>query len=400
MFVQLQKNQSLHAGIKCTPFKAVCGFDPKTKLESNIVPSELKLLILDASSTNRCVLNEADEDSQVDESEPADPVGPLENDFGKDNSFDNKIMDSVQNQPGPSNQLISENSNMRPKVQKRCKRKLLETTSGSSSDENETIPRTYLTRKRKFALETVDSEPDAKSNSESDAKSDFESDQFDDCVSGNETVSKNVDKEEANVDLSLANEESQNINKIILCCVCNLECNGFHMCIICDQFAHAICGETQGEEGCGGGVICRRCELKNTIQTNTLKQANRMLKRSNQKFCEVSTGDNVMIPIPEEDRAKCEFPNLVAIVLDKIDDYYVVGCRAGWIRHNFLRNGFEKCSSNFLTPEDIPTTYVSLREAATSVSVDGKGQGTFKCNCKKKFGRQVQVQKSQLFVQL
>lgn len=108
-----------------------------------------------------------------------------------------------------------------------------------------------------------------------------------------------------------------------------------------------------------------------------------MLKRSLQKFPKVSDNENVIIRIPSEDRSKCDFQNLIGVILGIEDDLFVVGCRAGWIKEKFGRNGFEKFPTNFLTPEDVPKKWVELRSAATLAFINGKAQGMFKCNCKK-----------------
>ena len=368
-FVQLQKNQSLHAGIKCTPFKAVCGSDPQIKLESNIIPVDLKPLLFVASSTIRSLSNDSGEESEEFESAE---------DLGSDNNAPETVVNISRNRVELPNQHFLEDSNVQPKARPRRKRKFLETSSESGSEEDEIIPKTYLTRRKKLAMENIGDRELAEG---SDNFSDYG--QLNDHLFDKEEPENHSEEREAFVNLSSTEDGSHIVAQTILCCVCNLECSGYHMCAICDQFAHATCGETQGDEGCGSMVICRRCELRNEIKENTFKQAKKMLKRSNQKFCDVSTHDNVVIPIPAVDRAKCDFPNLVGIILEKHDDQYIIGCRVGWIKETFARNGFEKCSSNFLTPEDIPKTVITLRSAATLASVDGKGQGMFKCNCKK-----------------
>ena len=50
-FVQMQKNQAFHAGIKCTSFKATYGCNPDIKLEANVVPKHLEPLLHVASLT-------------------------------------------------------------------------------------------------------------------------------------------------------------------------------------------------------------------------------------------------------------------------------------------------------------------------------------------------------------
>jgi hypothetical protein len=177
---------------------------------------------------------------------------------------------------------------------------------------------------------------------------------------------------------------------IRLCCVCLSECGGAHSCLQCKQFVHVICGTTQGEEGFGSKLKCNNClkkdqfdKIRSDVTKNTERQAKRMLQRSSRKFPSVQIDDNVIVPIPSVDRSKCEFQNLIGIILGKDDDLYTIGCRAGWIKEKFGRNGFEKCPSKFLTKEDIPRVCVTLRSASTMISIDGKAQGMFKCNCKK-----------------
>lgn len=169
--------------------------------------------------------------------------------------------------------------------------------------------------------------------------------------SADQTSANEISAEE-----SESNDQENQINNdsdkdfFALCCVCDLECGGAHKCSLCKKAVHVICGNIQDEEeGFGASVICNRCEkvnqfekIRNDVVKNTSQQAKKMLKRSDKKFPEVNTHDNVVVPIPSVDRTKCEFQNLVAIILGKEDDFYVVGCRAGWIKEKFGRNGFQK----------------------------------------------------------
>ena len=426
-FVQLQKNQSLHAGTKLNPFKSVYGSESKIKLETNIVPEILRQLILVASSTTRNSPNAAIEENQHLEDEDEDCQSmdddfedrqPIDDEFEDRQSIDDKIRESQEldfesaesvsfcgshtgrdelendaiqkiSSPKSSNRLRPKISSKQPR--KRLRRKL--TIVETSSDEDEIVSKVYLTRKRrKVEVEAKQNEVYDSEDKEDDACSNFGSEQNDedgmeyDRVLEREDMYADLEKDSVYGGLGL--EEDANIQenepvKEIFCCVCNLECSGFHKCIICNQFAHTTCGKTQGEEGCGSSVICHRCEIRNEIRKNTSQQAQKMLKRSNEKLAKVSVDDNVLVPIPAVERAKCEFSNLICIVLAKEDDFYVVGCRAGWLKEKFVRNAFQKCSSNFLTPNDVPKKWVALRSAATLASVDGKAQGMIKCNCKK-----------------
>ena len=52
-------------------------------------------------------------------------------------------------------------------------------------------------------------------------------------------------------------------------------------------------------------------------------QADRMLKRSRSKMCEISVGDNVRVGIPDVDRSRIEQRNLICVVL-KVRKYGIL----------------------------------------------------------------------------
>ena len=175
------------------------------------------------------------------------------------------------------------------------------------------------------------------------------------------------------------------------CCVCKLLAGGAHTCIECGGTVHAICGKGDDEEGYGSKLTCNLCikneefqQLKESIRQNTQKQAAKMIEQTQKKCPPVNVGDNVMIPIPLPDRPKCEFKNIVAVILDIEDGTsYVFGCRAGWIKERLQRGDFVKCKEKFLTRNDIPSQWIHMRTAIGKISITGRTQGHFHCNCKK-----------------
>ena len=54
------------------------------------------------------------------------------------------------------------------------------------------------------------------------------------------------------------------------------------------------------------------------MQKNQEKQAERMLKNSVKRFPPAAIGDTVMVPIPDVDRGRAEFPNVKAVVIEVV----------------------------------------------------------------------------------
>lgn len=140
----------------------------------------------------------------------------------------------------------------------------------------------------------------------------------------------------------------------------------------------------------GSKIKCFNCErvskfaqVHQEVKANTETQAKKMMKNSAKKNPIVKIGDNVYVPIPSVDISKCDFQNLIAVILEKADGLHTLGSRFGWIKDRFARNGFEKCPSHFISRDDVPEIWISLRTAAGKSSIDGLTQGMLKCNCKK-----------------
>ncbi len=101
------------------------------------------------------------------------------------------------------------------------------------------------------------------------------------------------------------------------------------------------------------------------------------------RFTPVSIETNVRVPVPSVDRAKCDFRNITAVVLDEDNGLYRLGTSQGQLQQLFTRNQFEPMKSNFLKLSQVPDTPTTIRSTATAASNSG-GQGFFHCNCAQK----------------
>lgn len=99
-------------------------------------------------------------------------------------------------------------------------------------------------------------------------------------------------------------------------------------------------------------------------------------------FPPLSIGDEVTITVPTVDRGPLDFSSIRGIVIDKKNDLYQIGTKAGLIKEYLPRTDLIKCNSKEIELEKVPKgSLISLREAASHQSMTG-GQGFRKCACK------------------
>ncbi|CAG9561120.1 unnamed protein product [Danaus chrysippus] len=120
---------------------------------------------------------------------------------------------------------------------------------------------------------------------------------------------------------------------------------------------------------------------------NLKKQARRMTLASDKIHVPVEIGDNVIIQIPDVDRAKANLRNIVRVVLQKDDqDFHKIGTKYAMLDKLYCRSELDKCKEKFLHEEDVPNTSLPLRTVAREASI-GTGQGFMRCVCKKGYPR-------------
>ncbi|XP_072380794.1 uncharacterized protein [Diabrotica undecimpunctata] len=106
------------------------------------------------------------------------------------------------------------------------------------------------------------------------------------------------------------------------------------------------------------------------------KQADRMLKHSNDRFPVAKVGESVRVRIPEVDRAKADSRNIIAIIISVKDErLYKLGTKHGILNQLYARNEFTTCKETLISVNNVPATEISLRECARKDSNLG-GQNT------------------------
>ena len=114
----------------------------------------------------------------------------------------------------------------------------------------------------------------------------------------------------------------------------------------------------------------------------TSQQADKMLELSSRRFGEAEVGTTVLLAIPDVDKGRCEFPNLLCVVLEKsAGGLYKLGCKTGKLESLYSRNQFSPTMTSFLKLEEVDMEReVPVRTAAREESMGG-GQGFQKCHC-------------------
>ena len=116
------------------------------------------------------------------------------------------------------------------------------------------------------------------------------------------------------------------------------------------------------------------------------ENAEKMCEASVKRFKPAEVGDTIIVPVPDVDCGRGDFPNVMAIVLEADGNgLYKLGTKSGILQQKFSRNQFDPCKQKFLKLDEIPTNVISVREAAR-VTSNGTGQGFFKCSCNPKRG--------------
>ncbi|XP_043485342.1 KRAB-A domain-containing protein 2-like [Leptopilina heterotoma] len=109
------------------------------------------------------------------------------------------------------------------------------------------------------------------------------------------------------------------------------------------------------------------------------RQAKKMKTVSDKHHEAIEVGDNIIIPIPDVDKAKSDLRNVVGVVLEIEHDLFKVGTRHGIINRLYSRSEFEKCKTNFIDKEEVlHNESISLSSVATQQS-NTSGQGYLRC---------------------
>jgi hypothetical protein len=112
-------------------------------------------------------------------------------------------------------------------------------------------------------------------------------------------------------------------------------------------------------------------------------QAEQMLAKNKKLISSFDVGDIVLAKMNYVDLGSADAPNIVCIILEKVDDkMFRLGHTSGIIAECFSFHVLTRIDNSAfnLKIEDIPDKEVTLREAIRSLSI-ANGQGFIVCNC-------------------
>ena len=327
-FVQNQKNSAYHCGIKCTPYSALFGCEPKVGLSSTNLPNEVILRLeseedlirvsVQSEATSLRSYDPKNKDRQPTETASSDSQ-PTETASSDSQPTDTASSDSQPTETASSDCQVSQPTE----------------TASSDSQPTDTA--------------SSDSQPAETASSDRQVSQPTETASSDSQPT--ETASSDNELTEATSSDSQPTGPTSNDSQQI------------------DESSIVLSRQND---------IRTRRKRARDAQCN---QAERMVKRSRIDLKPAELFDNVAIPIPTVDRGRGDPRNILGVILDKSDnDLYTVAVKAGVLKPKYTRNEFSLCPQKLLTKDHVNTEKkVSLREALKKS--ESGGQGFIRCNC-------------------
>ncbi|CAG5004981.1 unnamed protein product [Parnassius apollo] len=105
--------------------------------------------------------------------------------------------------------------------------------------------------------------------------------------------------------------------------------------------------------------------IRKLVGQSLKKQADKMLALSSVKYPAANTGDNVVVKIPDVDRAKADDRNIMVVIISlETEGMYKLGTKHGILNQLYARNQFTVCKETFVTVDIVPQHEVTIRECA------------------------------------
>ena len=219
---------------------------------------------------------------------------------------------------------------------------------------------------------------------------DSEGDEVEEVEEEEEDVEEHEEDEEEEEGEEESSPSSHNV-LINTCTVCGDAYQGSMTCNDCKQYCHYRneCSVVVRNLVTNDYFLrCLPCDRTVSITRERAlasmeqeKQAKSMLSLTAKKFKLGKPGDNVMVPIPDVDRGRAEFPNIAGVVMNvDADGSHTIGTAQGTLQGTYTRAEIIPSIASFLLPSDVPEKTVSLRTAARAESM-GDGQGYKRCYC-------------------
>lgn len=256
-FVQMQKNQSFHTVLNCSPFKARFGHEPKQTLQVNVVPPAINSLMKFAfcSSFNYEELEKSDEAIEEDEF----------------SSVTHKRKRRTRATNCSDSLSLSEDESLTPNIPLTRRRKrvlfLIEDRDHQVEPSNENEIHSHNSPGDDCFLNQNGDDNDGQHTDTIGSDQLFTSD--DDQFAMLSECSNNNSNDDLNQNISASLNQNGPF-----CCVCKNPAGGAHTCVKCHSNVHPFCGE--GSEGYGSKLTCNLClksekfeVLKESIRSNT-----------------------------------------------------------------------------------------------------------------------------------
>lgn len=119
------------------------------------------------------------------------------------------------------------------------------------------------------------------------------------------------------------------------------------------------------------------------VKRKQTEQADGMLAKSARRYGPAEVGDNVRVFLSEVDRGRCEFPNVLAVVVSSSDGMFKLATKDGYLNSFYARNQFETLPTKYLILGDVNTGETRALRTAANLQSTGGGQGFAKCGCNK-----------------
>lgn len=329
-FVQYLKNSSTHQKMGGSPYKALFGREPNTRLKRCEVPTSILVTV---------------------KTEPAETV--TSSDYDNNDINSETVMDSTiernftcavcHKETTGANKCEFCNSSV--------------DTKGGEGDSFKVSCSTSKVVQPTSTLVTVKTEPTETTSSQYDS---------------NDNNSNDIVQDESN----------------FTCAVCNKESPGAYKCESCNSDVEATCGITENE---GGDTFKVSCVISNVEQdvdveidstkNNHKRGSEEKIDATFKKMPKLDIGNSVFVSVPKVDRGDLNIKNIQGIIVDIQNGVYRVGTKYGTIKNWFSHRELQYSDTSY--GDEIQENSISLGDAVAYLTSQSLiGQVFKKCNCK------------------
>ena len=136
--------------------------------------------------------------------------------------------------------------------------------------------------------------------------------------------------------------------------------------------------------------LCIFCKNSENIELERLgvkrkqtEQAEGMMAKSARRYAPALVGDNVRVYLADVDKGRCEFPNVLAVVVSISEGMFKLATKDGYLNQHYARNQFETLTTKHLLLSDVNTNETRALRTAANAQSTGGGQGFTRCGCNK-----------------